>query len=361
MKKSQKKSGLLNLLKAIQGGSKKSPRGGRARPVYPSPSSRPVDNTQTRKAGGRWRDKFNAYLELNRHELFVSLERLVDTPFSSLMTIGVLAAALTLAISFYLVVANLNQLTLGLQSTSQISLFLRDEVQDGHARKLAEKIQHNPDVQQTGMISKAQGMEDFLAYSGFAEAIQALESNPLPIVIQVQPASSATEPRQLEKLLAEFRQYVEVDRVILDMGWAQRLRALIELFEQAVMVLSIFLAAGVLLIIANTIRQELHKRRDEIIICKLIGATDGFIRRPFIFTGFWLGFFSAIMAWFVVAVMVLALKNPIENLSGQYDGNFHVLFLSYPETFIFFIVASTLGVTGSWMILQIQLRQLIPE
>lgn len=361
MKKSQKKSGLANFLKYIQGDPKKSSRNYGSRTVNPSRINRPADTSQTRKAGGRWRDKFSAYLELNRYELFASLERLTKTPFSSLMTIGVLAAALTLASSFYLIVANMNQLTLGLQSASLISLFLREDVQEGHAQKLAEKIQLDPEVQQTKMISKAQGMQDFLDYSGFADAIQALESNPLPIVIQVYPVSPVADPRQLEKLQAKFKQYVEVDRAVLDMGWVQRLRALMELLDQAVILLSIFLAAGVLLVTANTIRLELHKHRDEIIICKLIGATDGFIRRPFIFTGFWLGFFSAVTSWFVIAVMVLVLKGPIEKLSVLYESNFHILFLSYLETLVFFTIASALGIAGSWMILQIQLKQMAPE
>ena len=320
-----------------------------------------AERLQTKKSGGNFIDKWHAYKNLHAHALFSSLGRLVATRFSSAMTIVVLAIAISLASGFYILVANLQQLAGNLVSSNQISLFLKDEVSEIRARSFAEKIRQNPDIQDVKIISKEQALAEFQAYSGFGDAVKALEKNPLPIVIQVLPMNSFENEQTLEKMLEDFNRSTEVDFAQMDMQWVKRLQSIIEVARCGVTLLSLLLGAGVLFITANTIRLELHNRKDEVIIAKLVGATNNFIHRPFLYSGFWIGFFSGVTAWFIVTIIMLILKQPVENLSRLYDGSFHLLFLGFLDTLTLLFISSVLGVVGSWIVLHFQLQQLKPE
>jgi len=246
---------------------------------------------QTKTSGGNFVDKFHAYRNLHAHALFSSLGRLVASRFSSAMTIIVLAIAISLAGGFYILVANLQQLAGNLEASNQISLFLKDDISEARATKFAGIIRQNPDIQDVKLITKEQALAEFQSYSGFGEAVKALEKNPLPIVIQVLPKNSFENEQALEVLLDDFKRSAEVDFAQMDMQWVKRLQSIMEVARCGVILLSLLLGAGVLFITANTIRLELHTRRDEVVIAKLVGATNGFIHRPFLYSGFWIGFF----------------------------------------------------------------------
>jgi len=246
---------------------------------------------QTKTSGGNFVDKFHAYRNLHAHALFSSLGRLVASRFSSAMTIVVLAIAISLASGFYILVANLQQLAGNLEASNQISLFLKDDISEARANKFAGVIRQNPDIQDVKLITKEQALAEFQSYSGFGEAVKALEKNPLPIVIQVLPKNSFENEQALEVLLDDFKRSAEVDFAQMDMQWVKRLQSIMEVARRGVILLSLLLGAGVLFITANTIRLELHNRRDEVVIAKLVGATNGFIHRPFLYSGFWIGFF----------------------------------------------------------------------
>lgn len=316
---------------------------------------------QTKKAGGNLIDKFKAYRDLHAHSLFSSLGRLVDSLFTSLLTVGVLAIAISLAASFYLLVVNLQQLAGNIETTNQISLFLKDEVSESKARELASDIRKNPDVQEVKVISKEQALKEFQTYSGFGSAIENLEINPLPIVLEVLPGNTMDDPGKLDDLVRQFQKSAEVEFAQTDKRWFDRLHAIIKLARRGMISLSLLLGAGVLFVTGNTIRLELHNRRDEVVIAKLVGATNAFIRRPFLYTGFWIGFFSGVLAWFIVTMIMLVLWLAVEDLSLLYEGSFHLLFLSYSETMALLVIAVGLSVLASWLVLTHQLRQLKPE
>ncbi|MDD5460417.1 MAG: permease-like cell division protein FtsX [Methylococcales bacterium] len=319
------------------------------------------DVRQTKTAGGNFIDKLHAYRDLHAHALFSSLGRLVASPFTSIMTIAVLAIAISLASGFYILVVNLQQLTGSLETSNQISLFLRDDVSDSHANKLADSIRQNPDVQSVKLITREQGLAEFQTYSGFGAAINALENNPLPIVIQVLPKNSLEDKQGLESLLKNFQQSPEVDLAQVDLQWIERLQSILEVARLFAILLNLMLGLAVLFVIGNTVRLELHTRRDEVAIAKLVGATNSFILRPFLYSGFWIGFISGVSAWFIVNVLMLILRQPVEKLSGLYDGSFHLLFLSFTDTLALIFVSSVLGVISSWFVVIYQLRQLKPE
>ncbi|HEY8037881.1 MAG TPA: permease-like cell division protein FtsX [Methylobacter sp.] len=316
---------------------------------------------QTKIAGGNFVDKFHAYRNHHAQALFSSLGRLVASRFSSAMTIIVLAIAISLASGFYILVTNLQQLAGNLEASNQISLFIKDEISEARTNKFANSIRQNPDIQDVKLITKEQALEEFQSYSGFGDAIKALEKNPLPVVIQVLPKNSLENEQALEALLDDFKRSAEVDFAQMDMQWVKRLKSIMTIARRGVTLLSLLLGAGVLFITANTIRLELHNRRDEVVIAKLVGATNGFIHRPFLYSGFWIGFFSGVTAWFIVTTIMLILKQPIETLSRLYDGAFHVVFLGFAETLALLFISSVLGVVGSWIVLHFQLQQLKPE
>lgn len=309
----------------------------------------------------KFSDIFQAYLDIHAQALFSSLGRLVRAPVTSLMTISVLSITISLAAGFYLLVANVQQLTGGLEDSNQISLFLKDQVSDADGTKLAEKIKTFPNVQGVKVITKTQGLDEFREYSGFGDALKALEKNPLPTVIQVMPEHSLEEGPQLDALFKSLTDLQEVDFAQLDMQWVKRLQSIMALAERGVSLLGFLLALAVLFIIGNTIRLELHNRREEVIIAKLVGATNRFVQRPFLYTGFWLGFCSGILAWLTVTIMLFILQQPIDRLSGLYDGVFSMRYLSFGEMLSLIAISSMLGMGGAWAVLCYQLRLTKPE
>jgi cell division transport system permease protein len=331
------------------------------RPVRPVKKPVKHDTRQTRTSGGNFVDKLHAYRDHHAHALFSSLGRLVATPFTSIMTIAVLAISMALASGFYIMVINVQQLTANLESSNQISLFLNDEISNDSAAELANNIRQNPNVQTVKIISKEQALAEFKTYSGFGAAIDVLDKNPLPIVLQVLPKNSLQDKQELEQLFKTLDEFKEVDYAQVDMQWVERLQSIVEVARCGTALFSFMIGIGVLFIIGNTIRLELHNRRDEVMISKLVGATNGFIRRPFLYTGFWIGFISGVSAWFINAILMLILRQPVEKLSGLYEGDLHLVFLSFTETIELLAIASFLGIFSSWAVLIVQLRHTRPE
>lgn len=331
------------------------------REVKYSKPNRPEQRRQTKRAGGNLLDKLRAYCETEAHVFHVCLWRLADSPFNSMMTIAVLSIAWSLAAGFQLMVNNLEQLTANLESSSQISLFLKDEVSDARAQKLAETIRQNPDIRQVNVITKEQALAEFKTYSGFGEAVNALKANPLPVVIQIMPKSGSSDKKKLESLVQGFQQLEQVDLAQMDMLWEERLQSIVALAENGFTVLSVILGFAVLFIVGNTIRLELHSRREEVIIARLVGATDSFIQRPFLYSGFWIGLISGVIALFIVALAMLILWHSVETLSALYGGRIHLKFFSFFGVVKLILISSALGVLGSWAVLHFQLRHTVPE
>lgn len=306
-------------------------------------------------------DFFQAYLLNHAHGLFSSLGRLTRTPFTSAMTILVLAIAISLASSFYIVVANIQQLTGSLESSNQMSLFLHENITDAAGQKLAEQIQQNGSVVEVKYISKKQALEEFKANSGFSDALNALERNPLPSVIQVVPKNALESNADIEKLMSDFKQFPQVDFVQVDMQWVARLQTIMLIATRGVMLVSCLLGFAVTFITGNTIRLELQNRQDEVFISKLVGATHAFIQRPFLYTGFWLGFIAGFLGWLIMTIMLLILETPVEKLSTLYNSSFELLFFSFSEFLLLLIISAMLAVLGSWAVLHYQLRRIKPQ
>lgn len=302
-----------------------------------------------------------AYGYNHAQALFSSLGRLMKTPFTSFMTVLVMAITVALAGSFYLLVNNARQLTGNLESSNQISLFLKSTVTDEAAQKLSGQIDRNRLVDQVKLITKSKALDEFKAYSGFGDALSMLDHNPLPAVIQILPVNALSDETDIQALSKEFQRYPEVDFVQIDMQWLQRLQSIMHLAERAVMLFNVMLAVAVVFITGNTIRLELENRREEVMIAKLVGATHVFVQRPFVYTGFWLGLSAGILAWLIISILVWVLEGPLENLSLLYNGDFHIVYLNFSESLQLLLYSSAAGALGAWLVLFNQLRQIKPK
>ena len=306
-------------------------------------------------------DKFYAYLHVHAHAMFSSLGRLVRTPFTTSMTIVVMAITISIATVFYLFVANMQQLTSNVELSNQISLFLKPGISDYTSKKLVKKIKQKDGIERVVLISSQQGLEEFKAYSGFGDVLSVLDANPLPIVIQVLPSDSLNDMERIKKLMWEFKTFPQVEFVEMDMQWVQRLQSITQIIHRGVMLLTILLGLAVLFITGNTIRLELQSRRDEVLVAKLVGATHSFVQRPFIYTGFWLGLISGILAWILVLFMLLVIQEPVSRLSELYNGAFDINYLTFFESLLLLCITSSLGIVGAWVVLRYQLRQIKPQ
>jgi len=320
-------------------------------------NSRQIKN----KDNNGFSEQLKAYLLLHAHALFSSLGRMVRNSFTSIMTIIVMAIAISLASGFYLLVVNMQQLTGELEATNQISLFLKTNVSDNAGEKLAEEIRKNNAIDKVVLITKEQALTEFKQYSGFGDVLDILENNPLPTVIQVLPSNTLNDMQGIENLMKQFNQLAKVDFVQLDMKWVQRLQSMMDIMQKAVFVLTILLGFAVVVITGNTIRLELQNRQDEVLVAKLVGATHAFIQRPFLYTGFWLGFISGLVAWVLVSFILLILQSPIEKLSILYDASFDLSYFSFVEVLSLLILSSILSVVGAWVVLHYQLQKIKPK
>jgi len=278
-----------------------------------------------------------------------SLGRLYRTPLSSLMTSAVIAIALALPSSLYLLTGNLQRLSTQWDGNTNLSLFLHRSVSLQQADALQKKLAQMPEIDSLQLITPEQALAEFRALSGFGEALDVLDENPLPAVIAVKPDKDHSEADAAAALLDKLRSLPEVDLAQLDLQWVRRFSAIVDIVRRSIWVMAALLGLAVLLIIGNTIRLEIQSRREEIEITKLIGATNGFIRRPFLYSGLWYGLAGAVLAGVLVEIAFLQLYAPVSRLAGLYQSSFGLHTLSFSDSLGLLATGAVLGLLGAWL------------
>jgi len=275
--------------------------------------------------------------------------RLLRFPVATLMTVGAIGIALALPAMLHLLLVNLEQLTGDWERSAAVTLFLEPGVDEARAAEIAATLRPRPDIGAVELISRAEGLAEFRAYSGLGGALDQLADNPLPVVLVLYPAGAAMSELAAEDLVGQLEALPTADFARVDAQWAQRLQGIAALLRQIALLLGAAFALAVLLVIGNTVRLEIENRRSEIMIMDLVGATRGFIRRPFLYSGAWHGLLGGLVAWLLVTLAIAFLKEPVSRLAALYHTDVTLRGLDAPAALILLGSSTLLGMLGSWV------------
>lgn len=310
-----------------------------------SPQPPPQGPGATRRKRLTFNQWLRSYGRLHAQVMISSLGRLYRNPFSSLLTTAVIAIALALPSGLLVILDNLQRLNTSWDGSSSISLFMRQAISDTQIDRLAQELEGWPRISAVQIVHRDQALAEFRELSGFGEALNALEENPLPGVLVVKPATQ----ENIETLLDDLGRLPEVELAQIDLQWVRRFGTLMEIGRRGVLVVGALLGLAVLLIVGNTIRLDIQNRRDEIEVSKLIGGTDAFIRRPFLYIGSWYGLLGALLAWLLVSLGFALIDGPARQLAGLYDSRFLLIGLSWQAIGLLILTGIGLGLAGSWL------------
>jgi cell division transport system permease protein len=301
------------------------------------------------------------YFERHAQALLGSLGRLARQPFATLLTVVVIGIALALPAALYLAVSNMRVATAGLDETVQLSAYLAMGTTEQEARKTTEAIAEQRGVAGTELVSPDEGLAEFRKHSGIGEALEALPDNPLPWLVTVRPAPPRDTAEAVDALAAEIRKLDGVDLVEADTAWVRRLHAIEDALQQLVLLVGAVLAAGVLAVVGNTIRLEIDGRRAEIEVTKLVGASNAFVRRPFLYSGLWQGLAGGLLAVALIAGGLFAFGPFVARLAGAYGSDFALTGLSTREWLYVVAGGAALGFIGAWLAAAYHLRRIEPR
>lgn len=308
----------------------------------------------------RFNDRYNAWLRHHRLSAADSLHRVLDNLAASLMTWLVIGIALALPVGLDVALDNATELSSGWDSPSQISLFLKEGVDSASAEALARKIEARDDVEHVKFVSREDALAEFSALSGFADVLASLEDNPLPNLLLVTPGSPL-QGAAAGGLRSQLAQREEVAEAVLDMEWLQRLNSLMQLSRRLVMAIGGLLVLGVVLILGNTIRLAIENRREEIVIVKLVGGSNPFVRRPFLYTGLWYGVGGGFFAALLVSLSLWFLEGPVSELAALYQSEFSLAGLGLMGALNLLILGGLLGLAGAWLAVTRHLAAIQPR
>ncbi len=302
---------------------------------------------------------FHAWLESHRASLVDSVGRLVKQPIGSFFTCLVMAVALSLPMGLALLLDNVERLGGSWQRAAQISLYLQLETDAAAGQALREQILQMPDVADAEWISREQALEEFQQLSGLGEALRELPDNPLPGVVVVTP--NEVDKAKLEALRQRLAELPGVEQAQLDLLWVERLAAILKLGDRFVFGLTLLLIATLLLVIGNTIRLHIENRRTEIEVVKLVGGTDGYVRRPFLYMGALYGLGAGLIAWLLLAYGLGWLNEAVIDLAGLYGSDFGLAGVPAEDGFSLVLGALLLGYIGAWLAVARHLSELAPR
>jgi cell division transport system permease protein len=317
------------------------PQGNRLKPT-PIPPSRTTSRAAKVPSLG-----IRAWREQHLYSLFSSLGRLAARPTATVLTALVLGLALALPLLFWLLLSNAQGLSEGWREARDISVFLKPDLSAARADQLAAELRQRADVESVKAKSPDEGLAEFRSQSGFADALNVLTENPLPAVLVVTPKAEAGADQP--PLVAELKQRSEVDLVQYDAAWRRRLASILDLAGRAVGVLAALLAFGALLVIGNTVRADVQGRGEEIAVMQLLGASSGFVRRPFLYTGVWYGALGGVTAVALVVLVELVLAGPAARLTESYDRRFLLSGLTIGVACALIAASTLLGLIGAWL------------
>lgn len=303
----------------------------------------------------------SAWVTRHLQTLIGALGRLSQHKLATILTTLVIGIALALPACLHLLITNAQTATGNWNRAVDISVYLKMPTSVDEARRVAERIRQRRDVAAVELVTAGDALKEFRRESGFGAAIDALTGNPLPHAVIVHPKGEYATAAHLEELAGDIRALPSVDVVQLDTAWVNRLQAILEAVRRGVVLAAGLLAFGVMAIVGNTIRLDIQNRRAEIEVTKLVGGSDAFVRRPFLYSGVWYGVGGAIIAWLVTAIVVGTLRGPVSRIAGLYGSGFEIHGLGLRPTLLLLASGVVLGWFGSYIAASRHLREIEPS
>ena len=301
----------------------------------------------------------NVWLSHHFYALLLALKRLSRNPFPSFLSIIVIGIALSLPAGGYMLLGNLQSLSGHISGSPQLSLFLSMDSGSTDLSKIGSRLKQHPQVSSFNFIPKDSALEQLKQGSGLADVVDGLSQNPLPDAFVINAKNS--DPVVLESLRSELQKWPKVDHVQLDSVWAKRLDSLLNLGQLAVLMLATLLSFALVAVTFNTIRLQILTRRDEIEVSKLIGASNGFIRRPFLYFGAIQGMTGGIVAWLIIALGIYLCNDALADLASLYTFDFRLQHLSSRDCLSLLLFSTWLGWVGAWLSVTSHLSQIEPR
>ena len=281
-----------------------------------------------RQIGYAWRNTFNNFTQ---------------HIFASLLTVFVIAISITLPTISYLLWKNANHASNQWYPTPNLTVYINKELTSTQTTELISKFKSYPEVEKIEYLSRDQTKEEFKTWSGFGNALDLLDENPLPAVAIIIPKEEAKQTATLHAFQSKLLEIKGVDDVQLDDSWFTRLTALTDMVKSIVWIISIFMIGAVSLVIGNSIRLNIFARRQVIVVMQLIGATEGFILRPFLYNGILIGFISAIFSLILSEVFIFQIDSIILRVSAIFGTQFILKGLSWDESILIVLFSMILG------------------
>ena len=285
-----------------------------------------------------------------------SLIRLLANPFSFVITILMISIAFTIPAAIYVLFNSAQTLASSWGNEKQITLFLRNDVNLQAAKVLRDKLVKRIDIETVSVISKDEALQEFKQQSNLGTIADSLPSNPIPHIVVANLSKSVTELSDLQKLRDELQKLAQVEIVQFDLVWIQRLQSILEILFRVLWIITILLLAAVGLIIANVIRWEVASRHDELEIIRLVGGTDAYVRRPFLYSGFWLGLLGAGLAILIVKASGLIIGNSVQKLMAVYASEIQLASLPAGLMGLILVLGGLFGTGGAWIAVRQRLR-----
>ena len=288
-----------------------------------------------------------------------TLRRLWSTPGSSLLNLLIIGIALSLPVGAYVLLKSVQQLAGRMVETPQISVFLEDGRSEGQLRELRSRLERHAGIARVEFVSRDTALKQLQESDGIADMIADLPQNPLPDTFIIHPKT--TDSSAMESLHNELRSWKQFDHVQLDSDWVRKLEALLGLGRLATAILAALLSLALIAITFNTIRLQILTRREEIEVSKLIGASDSFIRRPFLYFGLMQGLAGGLIAWLLVTASLWLLNGSLQELTQLYASDFRLHPLSLPDSLALLAFSAYLGWLGAWFSVSQHLWRIEPR
>ncbi|MGB7903777.1 MAG: permease-like cell division protein FtsX [Steroidobacteraceae bacterium] len=301
------------------------------------------------------------WFERHVQTLVGSLGRLWQQPFATMLTIVVIGIALALPACLHVLVQNVRVASGGWNSALDISVYMKPSASLDQAKRAAERIRQRRDVDEVTLIEADAALAEFRRNSGFGAALDALKDNPLPHALVVRPDAEFREASRVQALSNELKKIDGVDIVQLDTEWVSRFNAILDVIRRGVFLAAVLFALGILVIIGNTIRLDIENRRGEIEVTKLVGGSDAFVRRPFLYNGVWYGLAGGLIAGLIVATVVAVLSAPVQRIAGLYGSKFELQGVGFIGWVALLLGGALLGWLGSFIVATRELREIEPK